>query len=133
MLSVDNRQSINSETCSTVSKEGTTKTSNHDELQYLELIQNILDNGTRKEDRTGNTKSDPALRQTGRQFMRIYGTDIVLMYRQILTTHVNEIIYITIPLIDPRGLIFRRAYYWGGERFIIGNIKNKSLSFDIQA
>lgn len=133
MLSVDNRQSINSETCSTVSKEGTTKTSNHDELQYLGLIQNILDNGTRKEDRTGNTKSDPALRQTGRQFMRIYGTDIVLMYQQILTTHVNEIIYITIPLIDPRGLIFRRAYYWGGERFIIGNIKNKSLSFDIQA
>lgn len=131
MLSVDNRQSINSETCSTVSTEGTTKTSNHDELQYLELIQNILDNGTRKEDRTGNTKSDPALRQTGRQFMRIYGTDIVLMYQQILTTHVNEIIYITIPLIDPRGLIFRRAYYWGGERFIIGNIKNKSLSFDI--
>lgn len=102
MLSVDNRQSINSETCSTVSTEGTTKTSNHDELQYLELIQNILDNGTRKEDRTGNTKSDPALRQTGRQFMRIYGTDIVLMYQQILTAHVNEIIYITIPLIDPR-------------------------------
>lgn len=53
MLSVDNTQSNNSETCSLVSKEGTTKASNHDELQYLKLIQNILDNGTRKEDRTG--------------------------------------------------------------------------------
>lgn len=53
MLSVDNTQSINSETCSMVSKEGTPKKSNHDELQYLKLIQSILDNGTRKEDRTG--------------------------------------------------------------------------------
>lgn len=53
MLSVDNMQSINSETCSLASKEGTPKTSNHDELQYLRLIQSILDNGTRKEDRTG--------------------------------------------------------------------------------
>ena len=53
MLSVDNMQSNCSETCSLVSKEGTTKTSNHDELQYLKLIQNILDNGTRKDDRTG--------------------------------------------------------------------------------
>lgn len=73
MLSVDNMQSINSETCSMVSKEGTPKTSNHDELQYLRLIQSILDNGTRKEDRTGKlliklfflrrnkSKCDPAL------------------------------------------------------------------------
>lgn len=53
MLSVDNTQGINSETCSMVSKEGTPKKSNHDELQYLKLIQSILDNGTRKEDRTG--------------------------------------------------------------------------------
>jgi len=53
MLSADDMQRNHSETCSLVSKEGTTKTSNHDELQYLKLIQNILDNGTRKEDRTG--------------------------------------------------------------------------------
>lgn len=53
MLSVDNTENVNSVTCSMVSKEGTEKTSNHDELQYLKLIQNILDNGTRKEDRTG--------------------------------------------------------------------------------
>ena len=53
MLSVDNTENVNSETCSMISKEGTEKTSNHDELQYLKLIQNILDNGTRKEDRTG--------------------------------------------------------------------------------
>ena len=53
MLSADNMQTNNSETCLMLSKEGTTKTSNDDELQYLKLIQNILDNGTRKEDRTG--------------------------------------------------------------------------------
>lgn len=53
MLSVDSTENVHSETCSMVSKEGTEKTSNHDELQYLKLIQNILDNGTRKEDRTG--------------------------------------------------------------------------------
>ena len=54
MLSVNDMQSVNSETCLTESKEVPIKTSKHDELQYLELIQNILDNGTRKEDRTGN-------------------------------------------------------------------------------
>lgn len=54
MLSVNDMQSINnSENCSVVRKEEPIKTSKHDELQYLDLIQNILDNGTRKEDRTG--------------------------------------------------------------------------------
>jgi len=62
MLSADDMQRNNSESCSLVSKEGTTKTSNHDELQYLKLIQNILDNGTRKEDRTGKLSNTFFLR-----------------------------------------------------------------------
>jgi len=47
-------QSANSETCTSVIKEPPcVKTQKHDEMQYLDLIQYILDNGTKKEDRTG--------------------------------------------------------------------------------
>lgn len=54
MLSVSDMQSANSETCTSVIKEPPcVKTQKHDEMQYLDLIQYILDNGTKKEDRTG--------------------------------------------------------------------------------
>lgn len=65
MLSVNDMQSINnSENCSVVRKEEPIKTSKHDELQYLDLIQNILDNGTRKEDRTGKINTFSTMSKT---------------------------------------------------------------------
>ena len=41
----------NAETC--IPKKEPMKTQKHDEMQYLELIQHIIDHGSKKEDRTG--------------------------------------------------------------------------------
>lgn len=56
MLSASDIQSSNSDTCTSVIKGEPIKTRKHDEMQYLELIQHILDNGTKREDRTGRVK-----------------------------------------------------------------------------
>ena len=56
MLSVNEMQSTNTETCTSLIKEPV-KTKKHDEMQYLDLIQYILDNGSKKEDRTGKLKT----------------------------------------------------------------------------
>lgn len=56
MLSVNEMQSVNTETCTSWIKEPV-KTKRHDEMQYLDLIQYILDNGSKKEDRTGKLKT----------------------------------------------------------------------------
>lgn len=53
MLAVNDIKSSNTETCPLVKKEEPLQTKNNDEMQYLNMIQNILDNGTKKEDRTG--------------------------------------------------------------------------------
>ena len=52
MLSVNDMQGTNTETCTLLIKEPV-KAKRHDEMQYLDLIQYILDNGAKKEDRTG--------------------------------------------------------------------------------
>ena len=56
MLAVNELQSqvttIDECSWSDMKQEGV-KTLKHDEMQYLDLIQYILDNGTKKEDRTG--------------------------------------------------------------------------------
>ena len=55
MLSANDVQNSNTET-SALTKEQlihTVKTRKHDEMQYLEMIQDIIDHGTKKEDRTG--------------------------------------------------------------------------------
>ena len=56
MLAVNDLQSkvTTTDKCSlSEMKQECVKTRKHDEMQYLDLIQYILDNGTKKEDRTG--------------------------------------------------------------------------------
>ena len=53
MLCANSTQGSILKTCSTVTEKKARKVRRHDELQYLELIQYILDNGTKKSDRTG--------------------------------------------------------------------------------
>lgn len=59
MLSVNHMQSKNTESCCSEVKEKPKKMRHHDEMQYLDLIQYILDNGIKKEDRTGKIKHEP--------------------------------------------------------------------------
>ena len=56
MLAADDMQTPTTETCTSVKKEEPARTKKHDEMQYLDLIQYILDNGAKKEDRTGEIK-----------------------------------------------------------------------------
>jgi len=72
-------QSANSETCTSVIKEPPcVKTQKHDEMQYLDLIQYILDNGTKKEDRTGRMEIFISEKHVGGR----HGADVVIIVSQ---------------------------------------------------